>query len=338
MTLSSSPIFVVGTPRSGTTLTARILGNHPAIFMPGETHFIEDVYSRRYDLGDPADEHAREHIVERLGTLYGRFNEPADQRRIDRLLESDGLAEALGQAATYRDLFDVFMNRQMTAEGRRRWGNQVPRDLFELDQLLAFYPDARVIACVRDLRDYLLSYRDRWKAGSTVPGDEERLRKLYDPILTSMLWRSGMAALDTAMMRYGEHIFVNRYEALVNDPVTQVKAICAFVGEEFVPLMLDVGSYASSAGNRDRKIFASSVGRWRGHLPPADIAVAQCIGAGYMAAFGYPSEPAGANPLAVVRVILRSPYRTLKAIAGNKRVRGPLLPYLVRRLGKLFGR
>ncbi len=178
MAISSTPIFVVGTPRSGTTLTARILGNHPSIFMPGETHFIEDVYSRRDDLGDPADEHAREHIVERLGTLYGRFNEPADQRRIDRLLESDGLADALGLAATYRDLFDVFMTRQMTAEGRRRWGNQVPRDLFEVDQLFAFYPEARVIACVRDLRDYLLSYRDRWKAGSSVPGDEERLRKL----------------------------------------------------------------------------------------------------------------------------------------------------------------
>jgi hypothetical protein len=338
MTVSSSPIFVVGTPRSGTTLTARILGNHPAIFMPGETHFIEDVYSRRDDLGDPADEHAREHIAERLATLYGRFNEPADQKRIDRLLESDGLTVALSQAATYRDLFDVFMTRQMAAEGRRRWGNQVPRDLFELDQLFSFYPEARVIACVRDLRDYLLSYRDRWKAGSAVPGDEERLRKLYDPILTSMLWRSGMAALDTATKRYGEHIFVNRYEALVNDPINQVKAICAFVGEGFVPAMLDVGSYASSAGSRDRKIFASSVGRWRGHLPPADVAVAQRIGARYMAAFGYLSEPAGAHPLSVIRLLFRSPFRTWQAIAVNKRVRGPLFPYLAKRLGKLIGR
>jgi hypothetical protein len=338
MTMSSNPIFVVGTPRSGTTLTARILGNHPAIFMPGETHFMEDVYARRNELGDPAHGHTRDLVIERLHTLYGRFNEPVDQERIEHLFLREDLAKALGLAHSYREMFDTFMERQMASEGRRRWGNQVPRDLFELDQLFDFYPEARVVACIRDLRDFLLSYRDRWKAGSTVPGDEQRLKKLYHPVVTSLLWKSNMAALEAARRRYGERVFVNRYETLVGDPESQIRSLCAFLGEDFDPRMLTVDSYASSAGTRDRQIFDSSVGRWRDHLAPAEATIAQKICGGHMAAFGYPTEPVPAAPLAVARHVAGMPYAAWQAIAVNKRVRGPLLPYLAKRLGKLIRR
>jgi hypothetical protein len=336
MTMSSNPIFVVGTPRSGTTLTARILGNHPAIFMPGETHFMEDVYARRNELGDPAHGHTRDLVIERLHTLYGRFNEPVDQERIEHLFLREDLAKALGLAHSYRQMFDTFMERQMASEGRRRWGNQVPRDLFELDQLFDFYPEARVVACIRDLRDFLLSYRDRWKAGSSVPGDEQRLKKLYHPVVTSLLWKSNMAALEAARRRYGERVFVNRYEALVGDPEAQIRSLCAFLGEDFDPRMPAVGSYASSAGTRDRQIFDSSVGRWRRHLSPAEVSIAQKICGGQMAAFGYPTEPVPAAPLAVARHVVSLPFSAWQAIAVNKRVRGPLIPYLAKRLGQLI--
>jgi len=52
---NTNPIFVVGTPRSGTILTAKILGRHSHIFMPGETHFFDDIYSRRIELGNPGN-------------------------------------------------------------------------------------------------------------------------------------------------------------------------------------------------------------------------------------------------------------------------------------------
>jgi hypothetical protein len=335
--MSRDPIFVVGTPRSGTTLTARILGNHPAIFMPGETHFMEDIFARRRQLGDPADRIAHERVVERLRTLYGRFYERRDQHRIEALFARSEFVEALDSAHSYRDLLDTFMRWQMTVEGRRRWGNQVPRDLFELDRLFEFYPDARVVACIRDPRDFLLSYRDRWKID--VPAEhEERLRKLYHPVLTSILWRTSMAALDAALKRYDSSILVSRYSKLVTEPERQVKAICAFVGEEFFPAMLDVGSYASSAGTEERKIFASSVGRWRNHLPPSDAAVAQRVCSRYMPKFGYLTEPVRANPLTVAGHVLGTPFAAWQAIAVNARVRGPLLPYLAKRLGKLIGR
>jgi hypothetical protein len=57
-----------------------------------------------------------------------------------------------------------------------------------------------------------------------------------------------------------------------------------------------------------------------------------------MAAFGYPTEPVPAAPLAVARHVLATPYAAWQAIAVNKRVRGPLVPYLAKRLGQLIRR
>ena len=107
--MTRDPIFVVGTPRSGTTLTARILGNHPAIFMPGETHFMEDIYARRNQLGDPADRIASDRVVERLRTLYGRFYERRDQQRIDDLFARREFVDALDATRSYREMLDTFM-------------------------------------------------------------------------------------------------------------------------------------------------------------------------------------------------------------------------------------
>lgn len=59
---ADSPVFTVGAPRSGKTLTARLTGNHSNIFMPGETRFL---------------------------------NEFPDQERIDQLLANGALASAL---------------------------------------------------------------------------------------------------------------------------------------------------------------------------------------------------------------------------------------------------
>ena len=100
------PIFIIGTPRSGTTLTARILGKHSRIFMPGETHFFEDIYSRRKEWGEYINRKTSEVILERLSNMYGRYNEPTDQKRIDFLFENEKNIDSLVLSwENYRDCF-----------------------------------------------------------------------------------------------------------------------------------------------------------------------------------------------------------------------------------------
>ena len=191
---TGAPVFIVGTPRSGTTLTARILGRHSRLFMPGETHFFDDVYSRATELGDPADRSARLAIAQRLHTIYDRFYEPEDQQRIARLFPAvQDLAAALDGCTGYGAVLDRFMRLQMQAAGKQRWGNNAPRDLFSVRDIRTFFPDARLVICVRDIRAFLYSYQGKWKV--TGAAHVERLKKLYHPVVTSYLWKSSMQQL-----------------------------------------------------------------------------------------------------------------------------------------------
>ena len=107
-----SPIFIVGTPRSGTTLTSKILGRHTHIFMPGETHFFEDIYSRKTTDGTNFNKEDRNNIIERLLTLYSRFNEPGDQKRVDFLCEQRNFKQELFDRLTEMGLGKIIIEEE----------------------------------------------------------------------------------------------------------------------------------------------------------------------------------------------------------------------------------
>ena len=97
-------------------------------------------------------------------TIYGRFYEQEDQLRITRLYpEVQDLAEALDGCTGYGMILDRFMNLQMQSEGKSRWGNNAPRDLFSVREIREFFPDAKLVVCVRDIRAFLYSYKGKWK-------------------------------------------------------------------------------------------------------------------------------------------------------------------------------
>ena len=324
-----SPVFVVGPPRSGTTLTARLLGGLPRLFMPGETHFLEDIYHRRQSTADLADRLPG--VLAGLRTLYGRFNEPADQQRIDTLWEACGFERQLSGCASYQELFGTFMTLQAASAGKTRWGNQVPRDVFELDTIFGMFPDARVIACIRDPRDFLVSYRDKW----TISTEGARLRRLYHPVLTSYLWKASARAVLDGRSRFGSAIHVMRYEDLVGEPASQLRRLCAFIGEEFDPQALRTQFSNSSTGERFTGIATRSAGRWRADLPTEDAYFAQRICGPVMERFGYTPVKLAPDRLKAARIALATPARAISALSANRAKRGATLPYLVRRIRAL---
>jgi len=331
-----SPIFIVGTPRSGTTLMAGILGRHPNIFMPGETHFFDDIYARRNEIGDPRDPEVMGRIVGRLLTLYKRYYELPDQERVAQLLSDPSVFAGMKTACKdYRDVLSYFMEVQMRHEGKIRWGNNTPRDLFNVPEILALYPEAKFVVCTRDVRDFLLSYKEKWK----ITGAEHvwRLKQLYHPVVTSLLWKSSVRMLSgiEAIVPVGSLIVVG-YEELVTNPEATVRKICRVVGEEFVPSMLDVDTHNSSYNTDGQGIFVSSVHRWRTALSAEEIVVAQWLTHSDLMAFGYPLDKAQPNFLRLAWILISAPYALIRALSANKGTRGPLIPYVGRRLLSLF--
>jgi Sulfotransferase family len=330
-----APIFVVGPPRSGTTLTARILGQHSRIFMPGETHFFDDIYSRRKEMGDPENPVMRAAIIERLATLYGRYNEPPDQQRVSKLFSKPEVIRQLDSARDYRSMFSAFMEIQTRHVGKTRWGNNVPKDIFSIREILAFYPRAKILICIRDARDFLLSYRNKWQMASQESRD--RLKTLYHPLVTSLLWKSSMkqiAIIETLVRP--ENIMTVRYESLVEDPRAIVRQMCGFVEEEFEEAMLDVKTHNSSTQIEAEGIFSSSVGRWRQQLTDEEIFIAQKTSGKELESLGYERGAVRVQYRKLLLLCATAPYACAKALVANREMTGPLLPYLLRRCAALF--
>lgn len=330
--ISKSPIFIVGTPRSGTTLLAKALGQHSRIFMPGETHFFDDIFSRRNQIGSIKETQAFEKVFARLLSLYSRYNEPHDQARIDEIFRNTEVRKKMQESCkNYADILSFFMEIQTQYEGKNRWGNNTPRDIFNIDHVISFYPDAKVIVCIRDIRDYLLSYKYKWRV--TALENIQRVKHMYHPVMTSLLWKYTIRQLPRIKLLVPErNLLLVRYEYLVSQPDNAFKQIFNFIEEQFEPSVLDIDYDNSSFRGQDRGIFASSIGRWEKGLTPAEVLIAQMIGGQEFLSVGYEKDRPKYSIFVVLGFFLSTPLGFLRAVNASRSMRGPLIPYLRKRL------
>lgn len=330
--VSKSPIFIVGTPRSGTTLLAKVLGQHSRIFMPGETHFFDDIFSRCDQIGSIQDPLAFEKVLARLLSLYSRYNEHHDQARIDEIFRHAEVRKKMQESCkNYEDILSFFMEIQTQYEGKNRWGNNTPRDIFNIDHIISFYPDAKVIVCIRDIRDYLLSYKYKWRV--TAFENIQRVKYMYHPVMTSLLWKYTMRQLPRIKLLVPErNLFLVRYEYLVSQPDNAFRQISDFIEEKFEPSVLAIDYDNSSFGGQDRGIFASSIGRWKKGLTPEEVLIAQMIGGQEFLSAGYEKDRPKYSILIVLGFFLSMPLGFLRAVNASRSMRGPLIPYLRKRL------
>jgi hypothetical protein len=305
--------------------------------MPGETHFFDDIYSRRKELGDPKDLKCQEVIIKRISTLYKRYNEPEDQQRIDKLFATPGVLQELRQScASYQDLLSFFMMLQMQHVGKSRWGNNVPKDIFHIEEILCFYPNAKFLICVRDARDFLVSYRNKWRTAAREE-NAQRLKNIYHPIITSFLWKVNVQRISAAeKIIPRDNFFVVQYENLVNNPENIVRSICTLLEENYEDAMIRIDTSNSSFETKEQGIFSSSVGRWRKILSREEAYIVQKINKDEMKNLGYSLENIEANPFQICRILVSLPYALWHALEANRDHRGPLVPYLARRLFSLL--
>lgn len=327
------PIFVVGAPRSGTTLTGRILGSHPTIYAPGETHFFEDIWARRKELGPLKTRDEISNAVSRILTLYERYNFPETQARVNRFVDSAKLIEEVSSTGGgYSALYLCFFGSLFRESGKQRICDDTPKHLFYFDAIFELFPKAKAIICYRDPRDFLCSYKNYWQRST----DSKRIKALYHPILTSMVWRSSSNAAKSGQKKFSrDRIMTVKYEDIVNGPEEQVRKLCQFLQIEMNPEMLDVETHNSSFSGSSSGIFTTSVGRWVQCLDSNEAWWVQRINKNIMASVGYDLARIHPQMRSLIKDVILFPVSFLRALYANRSKRGPTLTYLRRRLQTL---
>lgn len=224
-----TPVFIVGLPRTGTTLTERILCSHSRVESLGETQFLQMVIRRESGV------HSVEPMTpEMISAAAGK-----DIRRI-----ADGYLEAVAYRLGDRPLFI----------------DKLPYNFLFLGFIARAWPDARIIHVSRHPMDSCFAmYKQVFTWAYKFSYSLDHLARYY------VAYRR---LLDHWRATLGERLVEVDYERLVSDPEAETRRLLAALGLDFEEACLhfernrSASTTASSVQVRE-KIHDRSVGRWR---------------------------------------------------------------------------
>jgi tetratricopeptide (TPR) repeat protein len=228
------PIFIVGMPRSGSTLVEQILASHPSVFAAGEMPAFRDALAA---LPDPTKYPENIHTLPDVGL---------------RQFAADYLAKIEAIAAS----------RRMS---RKRITDKLPTNFRYMGLIHLAMPNARIIHTYRDPIDTCLSCFSTFFAGVPFAYDLAELGRYYRAYEQLMAhWRG--------LLPQGAVLDV-RYEDLVSDLAAQTRRIVEYCELEWDDACLTFHQSTrpvrtSSVVQVRRPIYQSSVGRWR---PAAEV-------------------------------------------------------------------
>jgi adenylylsulfate kinase len=254
------PIFVVGCPRSGTTLLYSMLtaAGGFAVYRK-ETHFY-NLAPRFPRLTNPLQRQrfTDEFLSGYLGKVPGLDVEPFVRR-------------ALEQCRSTHEFLPLLMNAITSAQEMDRWIEGTPAHVSEMHQIRQAVPDALFVHVIRDGRDCALSNSSqRWMSGV--------LSKHVGRLGVSALFWEWMVRTGRAFGRANPSVYLEvRFEDLIADPSATMSHVGRFIDHDLdCERIMQNPVHAMNVPNtsfrdeRERGEF-NPVGRWKDRCAPPDV-------------------------------------------------------------------
>lgn len=270
------PVFVVGAPRSGTTLLQAILDTSPNIGVADELVFFDTILKAQQqlpDLGAPG-------AIERLQDLMPRMD------HVRYWSDPEGVVVELGRrlhadkAPSWPRVFLHLMRAWADRKGAARCGDKTPWNIRHMETILRWFPGAQIIHIVRDPRAQIASRRK-------LP------RTSRDVLSNAIKWKLDIDCARQLRATPSQFLEV-RYEDLVTAPKATVQRVCDFLGEPFEPRMIE-GRDAAELAFRGQSykegvtkaVNASSLESWRRELNSEQVQLIEWITGRNFAHYGY---------------------------------------------------
>lgn len=254
---SALPVFIVGMPRSGTTLIEQVLASHPRVFGAGELDQIS-------------------HLVNAISAeISGAPPYPESAAELDALT-----ACRLGESY-------VNYIRRLSGGGFARVTDKMPANFTHLGFIALLLPGARVIHATRDPLDTCLScYFQHFTAPMPFANKLASLGRYYRGYERLMAhWRQ---VLPLPMLEVP-------YEEMVDDHEAMCRKIVEFCGLEWDPVCLQFHKTertvkTASTWQVRQPLYSTSVARWR-HYEAFLAPLKEALGESYPGASGGATAP-----------------------------------------------
>ena len=277
----TKPIFIVGAPRSGTTLLQYMLRSHPNICFPtGESHFIIPLYRNVKifsDLKKP------ENIRRVLEAMYQQSSDFFDTDLHGIKFDINELTEQLmdeGKSNSMAEIISTLFEKNAIAEGKLRWGDKTPYYLLHMEKLLNMFPSAQFIHIIRDGRDCALSMFER-----------KHDFRVYNTFFAAKYWEIYVECGRRIGKGFGDKIYHEvHYEDLLDAPESKIKEICAFLNEPYSDNILNYKK-SGEAGKTpllQQSIQKGNKAKWREKMTAKQISIFESAVSHTLTEFGYP--------------------------------------------------
>jgi hypothetical protein len=285
-----SPTFIVGCPRSGTTLLASLCDRHSKIAVTPESHFFSRFCKKWVPRGKSLFQ------SQELAQLFAECQYTRDfNLSPGQILDRTGRGE-IALDKFYCAALDSFASLR----GKSFWIEKTPEHLLYADTIFDCYPDARMICIFRDGRDVALSCLK-------MPWAIAPIRQYAG------LWRESAVAMLDCQRKRPENFLAVRYERLLSAPQETLSEVMKFVGLEFEPKQLDATLGTGIVPEWERQVkenvFSEIDPRracaWKQTATAGQLRVMNSMMRPYLEELGYePGDPSSAWPVRLYDAVL----------------------------------
>jgi hypothetical protein len=300
--VTKRPVFIVGSPRSGTTLLYHML-----LSSGGFAVYLTE--SKVFDL-----------LFPQFGNLRGRKNRAQAlnlwlQSKLFTLsgLDRKPIADRiLAECRNGGDFLRIVMEEIAASQKAERWADNTPEHVLYLPRILKEIPQIQVIHMIRDGRDVALSL-DKKGWIHPFPWDARR-RGLVAGLYWEWMVEKGRAF---GRANRGDYIEV-RYEDLTTRPEETLTKIGAFIGHDLNYeriRQVAIGSVSEPNTSFESEIESMNfhpVGRWRSAFSPEELKALEALVGGTLEQLGYSLSASrnGSNHVRTSWNAMRKAYRS----------------------------
>jgi hypothetical protein len=248
MILPQDPIFIVGYPRSGTTLLQRLLCAQPGIFSFPETHYF-CVVEKQMKVDENENilpscmDKVFEKVHEKMGFQFTR----------EESIELSGLAQE--KNLTSRKFFEYIVCRFLIdlhpiveRISSFRWIEKTPNHALFIDRIIEFYPKAKALHIIRHPAPAVFSRKLKFPFNRETP-----LSELADR------WNRMLEKVEHFIELFPGYIHTLRYEDLVGDINKEMTS-----ASDFLQIPFDTNLISSTEQDRisSAMILPSEPWKW----------------------------------------------------------------------------
>jgi hypothetical protein len=308
-----APVFVLGCPRSGTTV----------------------LYHMLLSAGGFAVYRSESNVFNLLVPRFGGMRSVSDRKYLmdcwskSMLFRVSGLdaaqiqAKIIAECHSGGDFLRLVMEEVARVQGVGRWADCTPDHLLYMQEIKREIPDALFIHIIRDGRDVALSYV---KQGWSHPLPWDRNERLG---VAGLYWEWIVRNGREQGKRLGADYQEVRFEELVTNPRQTLSRLGEFIEHDLDHDRIQLAGIGSvSQPNSSFAVESEGpfnpVGRWKTKMSPAQAASLESLVGGFLQELGYTlvSETRPKKSLRVAR--MRTTYLTMFEAKNWIRVNTPL--------------